>query len=97
MQGKSNWSVALFWYNLIAFHLAYDKNKLHGNLDCWSRDMFNFDFLEKGLRIVSRPHFENDFSRKVVLMLNSIKWPNFIVWFPLLFEILAKMCIGIVC
>ena len=30
------------------------------------------DFLEKGLGIVPPPHFENDFSRKVVLMLHSI-------------------------
>ena len=30
--------------------------------------MFNFDFLEKGPGIVSPPYFENDFSRKMVLM-----------------------------
>ena len=27
--------------------------------------MVNFDFLEKGLVIVSKPHFVNDFSRKL--------------------------------
>ena len=41
--------------------------------------MVNFDFLEKGLGIVSPPHFVNDFSRKMVLMLYSNNWPNFIV------------------
>ena len=36
--------------------------------------MPNFDFLEKGLLgIVSSPHFENDFSRNMVLMLYFIK------------------------
>ena len=33
--------------------------------------MLNFDFLEKGLGIVSLPHFEKDISRKMVLMLYS--------------------------
>ena len=33
--------------------------------------MLNFDFLEKGLGIVSRPHFVHDFSRKIFLMLYS--------------------------
>ena len=41
--------------------------------------MFSFDFLEKGLGIVSPLHFENDLSRKMVLMLYSINYPNFIV------------------
>ena len=34
--------------------------KLHETLDYWSRDMFNFDFLGKGQRIVSPPYFENE-------------------------------------
>ena len=59
--------------------------------------MLNFDFLEKGLGIVSLPHFVYDFSRKVFLILYSINWPNFIAWLPLLLEILVNMCIAIVC
>ena len=55
--------------------------------------MFNFDFLEKGLGIVSSPHFVYDFSRKIGLMLYYIKWPNFIIWLLLLLEILGNMCI----
>ena len=35
--------------------------------------MHNFDFLEKGLGIVSPPDFVYDFSRKLFLMLCSIK------------------------
>ena len=59
--------------------------------------MLNFDFLEKGLRIVTPPHFVCDFSRKMCLMLYSFNWPNFIVWMPLLLEILVNMCTAIVC
>ena len=33
--------------------------------------MFNFDFLAKGLGIVSPPNFVYDFSRKIILMLYS--------------------------
>ena len=43
--------------------------------------MLNFHFSEKGLGLVSPPHFVYDFSRKIFLMLHSINWPNFIVWF----------------
>ena len=58
------------------------------------RLLINLDFLEKGLGIVSALHFVHDFSRK---MPYSINWPNCIVWFPLLLEILGNMCIQIVC
>ena len=51
--------------------------------------MLNYDFLEKGLAIVSQPHFVHDFSRKTFLMFLSINWSNFIVGLSLLFEIWA--------
>ena len=56
--------------------------------------MINFDFLEKGLVIVSPPHFAFGFSKKYFLI--SINWPNFIFWLSLLLEILGNMCIAIV-
>ena len=59
--------------------------------------MLNFNFSEKGLGLVSQPHFVNDFSRKIFPMLYSINWPNFIVSLPLLLEIFGNMCITIVC
>ena len=71
--------------------------KLDKTLNYWSRDIHNFEFLEKVLGIVFQTHFVYDFSRKIDLLLNSIKRPNFIVWLPLLFEILANICIAIVC
>ena len=59
--------------------------------------MLNFHFLEKKLRIDSPPYFAHDFARKIVLILYSINWRNFIVWLPLLLDILDNMCIAIVC
>ena len=37
------------------------------------------------------------FSRNIFLLLYYINWLNFIVWLPLLLEILAYMCIVIIC
>ena len=54
------------------------------------RDMLSFDFLWKGLGLVLPPYFMHDFSRKMFLMLHSTNWPNFIVWLPLLLEILGQ-------
>ena len=82
---------------LIALNLVYNKNKPYKTLDYWSRYMLNFGFSEKGLEIVSPPHFVYDFSRKIFLMLYSINWPNFIVWLSLLLHILGNMGIAIAC
>ena len=46
---------------------------------------------------VSLPHFLHDFWRKMFILLYSVNWINFIVWFPLRREILGDMCIVIVC
>ena len=89
--GESKWSGAYFQLISLALNLQYNKNKLYKTLDHSSRDMVNFNFLEKGLELVSPPHFEYDFSRKMFLVLHSINWPNFIVGLPL------HMCIRIVC
>ena len=59
--------------------------------------MLNFDFLEKGLGIVSPPHFVYDFSRKMFLKLYSNNCPVVIVWLSLLLQILVNMCVAIVC
>ena len=53
--------------------------------------MLKFDFLDKGLGIVSPAHFVDDFSKKMFLMLYSINSPNFIAWLPLLLEVLDDM------
>ena len=51
---------------------SFNKNKQYKTLDHSSRDMFNFNFSEKGLGLVSSAHFVYDFSRKMFLMLHSI-------------------------
>ena len=94
---KSKFSAAWVHYISIVLKLVYNRNKLFKTLHYWSRDIFNFEFLNKGQRIVFLAHFVYDFSRKMFLMLYSINWPNFIAWLCLLLEILGNMCIGIVC
>ena len=59
--------------------------------------MLNFNFPEKALGLVYPSHFKYNFSKKIRLMLHSINLPEFIVRLSLLFEILANMCITIVC
>ena len=59
--------------------------------------MLNFKFLEKGLRLVSPPHFVYDLSTEMFLMLHSISSPNFIVLLPLVLELLINMYITVVC
>ena len=51
----------------------------------------------RGLELVSMPHFLHNFWKKIFLLLYSINSPNFIVWLPLLWKILDNMCITIVC
>ena len=77
--------------------LAYNKNKPYKTLNYWSRDMLKIFFLEISLGIVFPPHFVCDFLRKMFLMLYSINISNFLVWLPLLIEILGNMCIEIAC
>ena len=95
--GAVKWSAPSFRYISIPLNLPYNKSKLYKTLDYWSSDIINFNFSEKGLGLVSPPHFVHDFSRKMFLMLLSINRPNFIVWLPLLLEILGNMFITIAC
>ena len=95
--GKSKWSVAWFHYILTALKLAHNRNKPFKTLCYSSRDMFNFDFVDTSLAIVSPAHFVYDFLTKIFLVLYSISWPNCIAWFPLLLETLGNKCIAIVC
>ena len=65
---------------MTALSLPYNNSKLHKTSDCWSKDMHNFNFSEKGLGLVSPTHFVYDFLRKMFLMLHSINWPDFIAF-----------------
>ena len=53
--------------------------------------------IRRALELVFPGHFPHNFWRKTFLLLYSINWPSFIVWLPLLCEILGNMCIAIVC
>ena len=59
--------------------------------------MLTFDVLQKGLALASPPHFMYDFTRRVILMLYSIKRPNFTLSMPLLLEIFGYACITTAC
>ena len=90
--GKSKYSAASFQYIPIALKLTHNKNKLKKTLDYWSRDIPNFDFLEKRLRIVSPPHFVHYFSRKMFFMLYLTDCLYFLrYWWY------CNMCIAFVC
>ena len=78
MLAESKWSSAWFHYISIALKLGYNKDKWFKTLHYWSKDMPNFDFLDKSLGIVSPAHFVYDFSTIIFLVLYSINWPNFI-------------------
>ena len=52
---------------------------------------------ERGLELVSLPHFLHDSWRRIFLLLYYINWPNFIDWLPLLSEILGNISIAVVC
>ena len=44
---KKQMAAAWFQYVSIAFNLAFDKSKLYKTLEYWSRDIPNFELLEK--------------------------------------------------
>ena len=87
MWGKSKWSPPysfnLFWKSST---WTNNKNKLHKTLNYWS-----------SLFSIFSTYFMHEFSRKMFFMSYSINCPNFIVWLPLLPEMLGNMCIIIAC
>ena len=84
-------------YLCIPWH-RHHKNKLSNISGCWSREIYaQFWFFIKRSGTSFLPYFRYDFPRKVIRMLYSINWPNFIVWLFSLLEILGHMCIAIIC
>ena len=62
-------SFSISWYSTI---WTYNDNKLYKCSDCLSRKILNFVFFEKGLELVSPPHFVYEFSRKIFLIFHLI-------------------------
>ena len=58
-------SLVLIYFNSPELAIS----KLYKTLDYSSRDVLNFNFSEKGLGLVSTPHFVYDFSKKMFLIL----------------------------
>ena len=58
-----------------------------------------FDLIKtkRVLKLLSMAHFLHDSWRRRILTLHSIKWPNFVVWLPLILGILGNVCIAIAC
>ena len=50
----------------VSLTLTSNKTEVYKALDYWSRDILNFNYLEKGLGIVSPPHFVYELSKKIV-------------------------------
>ena len=78
------------YFNTLTF--AYNKNKLRETLDYWSRDMFNFHFLEKGLKIVFPPHSVVLFSFCVCFVSHPVLLWLFFSFIYSDFLLLAKWC-----
>ena len=101
---NENW--AYLWINSLKFYTVsiyfipswrlskYIKTKLHTT--CYLCRAFLKNKKRSEQKLVSLPHFLHDFWRKIFLLLYSINCPSFIVWLPLLREILGNMYI-IIC
>ena len=100
-----NWNWAYIWINSLTFYAVcfcwiaswglskYFETKLH----LVSPHIKLLWKIKRSLELVSLPHFLHNFWRKIFLLLCSVNWPNVIVYFFLLCEILSNICIAIVC
>ena len=87
-------SAAYFQYISIAFNLAYNNNKLYKTLDYWSRDILNFNFLEKsGNSFFTTPCLWF-FKKNVSHIIFSLQ-TKFHCWIAIAMGILDNMCIEI--
>ena len=105
---KKNWAYlcikSLKFYAVCFYHMpSLDIYIIYNILKLSSRPIAFNSFkafskkTNRGRELVSLPHFLHDFWRRMFLLLYSINWPNFIVWLPLIREILGNMCTVIVC
>ena len=50
---------------LVIMHFGSSRQRHKIKINCWSRNLLNFDFLGKGMGLVSPPHLMYDVSRKM--------------------------------
>ena len=87
-------------YSLFLLYVQVEVYQSILKLKCWPLSLTLYKAfwkIRKGQELFSLPHCLNDFWRKICLMLYSLNWLNFIIWLPLLLEILGKMCVVIIC
>ena len=96
-----NWNWAVLWINTVCFYCMaswglskYIENKLQTT---FFHLILSFYKKRKRFGTSLFASFSAYFLKKILLLLYYINWPNFIVWLPLLCEILSNMCITIVC
>ena len=102
-----NYSQTLFWRKKIEHKSFIQFVFLHAKLRNIRKLSYRllavtlylaFSFLKKqktnkDLELVSLPHYLYNFWKKnIFILLYSIRWPSFIVWLPLLREILGNVC-----
>ena len=82
---------------MVVLHLDMQLKQTVLNFRLLIQRNVQFNFLKKGLALLSPPLFLHHFSRKIFLMFYSINWPNFTVWLPLFLVTSSNMGIIIVC
>ena len=80
---KSKSSATWFHYILIALKLAYNRNKLFKTFQYCTRDMFNFDILDKGLSEFFLQHifcivFQQKCSSSHILLTDQMSLPDYV-------------------
>ena len=101
---NGNW--AYFWINSLRFYavcfyftptkelLKYIENKLQTT--CFHLILCFFKNKKRSGTSLSASFFTSCL-RKNIPLFQSINWPGFIAWLPLLPEILGNMCIAMIC
>ena len=92
---NENW--AYLWINSLKFYAVCFYCMASWGLSKYIETKLQTTCFHLILSFFLKLHFPHNFWRKIFLLFCSINCPNFMVWLPLLCEILGNMCIGIVC
>ena len=95
------WIINLKFYTVCFYSMSsWGLSKYIFKLSCTPLAFTSFKASlknKKDIELVSLPDFLHYFSRIMFLLLYPINLPNFIVWLPLLREILDNVCMAMVC
>ena len=94
------WIESLTFYRICFYGMSKSRNtNISSNYDAdhlLLTHIRRFQKTNRGLQLVSLPHFPHDFWRKMFLTSYSIKWPNFIDCLPLILETLDNICFAFI-